>query len=74
MVENNYVVDKNVEIYGIINNLPAKDNKTILKTWKDNFDKYKIDFKVEGNCSSCNAEFKQTINIGQELFRLLQEI
>ena len=74
VVENNYVVDKTVEIYSVINNLPAKDNKTILKAWKDNFDKYKIDFKIDGNCSQCNTEFKQTINIGQELFRLLSEI
>lgn len=73
-IEKEYAVDKSVEIYGIINNLPAKDNKTILKEWKNTFDKYKIDFKVDCICSQCSNEWKPTINIGQELFRLLSEI
>ena len=70
-VEKEYVVDKVVEIYSTINNLPANDLKFIFKKWNELFGKYNITLKYQLICPTCGEEITNYIDPLREFFRAM---
>lgn len=70
-IEKEYVVDKVIEIYSTLNNLPARDSKYIFKQWTELLGKYSITLKLPAYCASCGEEFTETIDPLMEFFRIM---
>lgn len=69
--EKEYVVDKAIDIYSTMNNLPARDSKFVFKQWNDLLGKYNITLKLPIYCSSCGEESTETIDPLMEFFRVM---
>lgn len=68
-----YTVDKLMEIYSTMSNLPTLDNKVIFDAWNDNFDKYGIVVEIPEVCPSCGYDYNASVSIMMELFRNIRK-
>ena len=73
LVEKEYLIDKLVDIYSTMNNLPTLDNKVVFDAWMDNFDKYGVTVEIPDTCPSCQTEYDASISIMMELFRNIRK-
>lgn len=65
------VYDDRIDVIDAYLSLPAKDKRTIYRTYEEQFGKYGVELKMQSNCTSCGNQDQYDIDLVESFFRSL---
>jgi len=69
--KNPIIYSDRVDVIDAYLSLPAKDKRTIYRTYEKEFGAYGIELKMQSNCTSCGNQDKYDIDLVESFFRSL---